>query len=387
LISKDTIILIPSFNILFIPDNAYWGGSELLWSETAIQLAQLGVNVSVIHRSSLVFPNKTLDAFGKYGVKCHYRPTTESLGLLGLFKNRIFKSDTFPNKLRFLVNSISPNLVIYNQGFNFNSFDTWRILSDLNIPFVTVSHALNEQFWPSSTMIDSLIGYYNSAKHNFFVSHANALITSHQLASTPGIFSVVKNPVNSSCISDPVNYPDTDSAYNLAFVGRFDFKSKGQDLILEVLSSDKWRQRSVHINFYGSGSDEAALQRLINYKGLTNATICGYTAPEAIWALNHALVLTSRYEGLPIVIPEAMLSGRIPIVTDVSGNPELIIDNETGFIARGTTPSSIDEALERAWNNRLNWKQMGLKARDSILHDYSPSPELVFANKLLSLLD
>jgi glycosyltransferase involved in cell wall biosynthesis len=372
---------------LFIPDNALWGGSELLWSKSAIQLAYLGHRVHVLHRSTMIFPIEINDEFIKSKVRLRHRPISSSTRIITEIKNRIFKSFSFIHIFRSLIKSINPDVIVFNQGYNFNSYDTWQLVEDLCIPFVTISHALNEHYWPSSIQSDRLRIFFHQSKHNYFVSHANVLITSHQIASVPGRFSVIKNPVYSSCISGPIKYPDTDPTYNLAFVGRFDFKSKGQDLILDVLSSDKWRQRSVHINFYGNGSDEAALQKLINYKGLNNATICGYTSPEAIWALNHALVLTSRYEGLPIVIPEAMLSGRIPIVTDVSGNPELIIDNETGFIARGTTPSSIDEALERAWNNRFNWKQMGLKARDSILHDYSPSPELVFANKLLSLLD
>lgn len=370
-------------SFLFIPDNAYWGGSELLWSESAVYLAQLGHKVVVLHRSTLNIPIQTFEDFKNVGIQCIYRPVIGSTGILGSFKNKFFNSSSFVKKLRSIVKSINPNLIVFNQGYNFNCYDTWDILSDLNFPFVTLSHALNEHFWPSATMADNLNNYFNSAIHNYFVSKANVLITINQLSAQPGSWSVVRNPVYNGCLKTPILFPDSEKNYNLAFVGRFDFKSKGQDLILEVLSDDKWKNRPIHVNFYGSGSDEVALRKLIIYKGIVNATIHGYTQPEAIWASNHALVLTSRYEGLPIVIPEAMMSGRIPIVTDVSGNPEIIVDNVTGYISKGTSPSSIDEALERAWANRFNWKEMGLMARDSIVANYNPTPAHVFANKLL----
>ena len=56
-----------------------------------------------------------------------------------------------------------------------------------------------------------------------------------------------------------------------------------------------------------------------------------------IWAEHHALVLPSRFEGMPLVVVEAMLCGRPCIVTDVGGNAELIRDGINGFLAKAPT--------------------------------------------------
>ena len=67
---------------------------------------------------------------------------------------------------------------------------------------------------------------------------------------------------------------------------------------------------------------------------------------EDIWAKNHILVMPSYYEGMPIALVEAMLSGRTAIVTDFQGgfmcrfacfsqhfygNNELILNRKQSF--------------------------------------------------------
>jgi len=84
---------------------------------------------------------------------------------------------------------------------------------------------------------------------------------------------------------------------------------------------------------------------------------------RAIWEQNHLLVLPSRWEGLPLSLVEAMWCARPTVVTDVGGNAELCVDNETGFLAPAATVSSFSNALERAWERRQDWLHMGQAAR------------------------
>jgi glycosyltransferase involved in cell wall biosynthesis len=105
-----------------------------------------------------------------------------------------------------------------------------------------------------------------------------------------------------------------------------------------------------------------------------------------IWADYHALVLPSRYEGLPISLVEAMLCGRPSIVTNVSGNPELLEDNVTGFVAAAPTAALLDEAMERAWTRRAEWPAMGVAAAEQVRRRVPPDPAAVFADQLLELI-
>jgi glycosyltransferase involved in cell wall biosynthesis len=58
-----------------------------------------------------------------------------------------------------------------------------------------------------------------------------------------------------------------------------------------------------------------------------------------------------------------MWCGRPAIVTDVAGNAELCMDGKTGFVAQSPTLAAFAETMERAWNARADWNQMGQAAR------------------------
>ena len=75
------------------------------------------------------------------------------------------------------------------------------------------------------------------------------------------------------------------------------------------------------------------------------------------------LLLPSRFEGLPLALVEAMWCARPAVVTDIGGNAELCMDNETGFVAAAPALGLLEETLERAWNRRNDWQNMGKLAR------------------------
>jgi glycosyltransferase involved in cell wall biosynthesis len=83
---------------------------------------------------------------------------------------------------------------------------------------------------------------------------------------------------------------------------------------------------------------------------------------------------------------EAMLCRRTAIVTNVSGNGEVMTDDENGFLAKGTAPELLDEALERAWQRREEWEQLGLKARAHITSLVPEDPVGEFYRELVKFL-
>jgi glycosyltransferase involved in cell wall biosynthesis len=82
---------------------------------------------------------------------------------------------------------------------------------------------------------------------------------------------------------------------------------------------------------------------------------------------------------------DAMLCGRVPIVTDVGRASELIDDGVSGFIAPAATVELVDGALERAWQNREEWKIIGQRAAIAIRARHSVRPAQDFADRLLAL--
>jgi glycosyltransferase involved in cell wall biosynthesis len=87
------------------------------------------------------------------------------------------------------------------------------------------------------------------------------------------------------------------------------------------------------------------------------------------------------------VIVEAMLSGRIPIVTDVAGNAEVVEDGVSGFLAATPTIAAFDEALERAWQRRGEWQAMGKVAAERIRTLVPKDPPRTFADVLIRVAE
>jgi glycosyltransferase involved in cell wall biosynthesis len=58
-------------------------------------------------------------------------------------------------------------------------------------------------------------------------------------------------------------------------------------------------------------------------------------------------VLSSVKEGLSNTVLESMAAGKAVVATDVGGNAEVIVENETGFLVPSRSPSELGAALAR----------------------------------------
>jgi glycosyltransferase involved in cell wall biosynthesis len=115
------------------------------------------------------------------------------------------------------------------------------------------------------------------------------------------------------------------------------------------------------------------LHRLINFYGLPTdrVQLCKYTSNVLpIIVGSDLLVMPSLSEGTPFAMVEAMSCGRPAVGTPVGGIPELIIEGETGWLARSTEVGDVADALERAWAARPQWPIYGAQAQASTAANY-----------------
>ncbi|WP_395046469.1 glycosyltransferase family 4 protein [Flavobacterium sp.] len=376
-----------SKKILFTTENTSWGGSELLWTRTVVELLPCGFSIAVCVHAKLILPKEILLLGKENKLIINYfskaaLPLWKRMANRFLSDNKRFKPvnerDTF-------ILNFKPHLIVINQGFNFNGVQTMGFAVQNKFKYVTISHAVNEGMWPNLVLRKKMkLGFENS-QMNYFVSEDNLTITQNQLGFALNNAEVIRNPFNVP-LNPKLDFPEQND-FHLAFVGRYDFYAKGQDVLIRVLALEKWKNRNLVVNFYGEGNDIENIKDLIHLYEIKNAIVHSHTNTLDIWKNNKGLILTSRFEGLPIVIVEAMLCKRLVIVTDVSGNKELVLDNETGFIAAAPRPEYVDEALERAWQVRENWQQIGEEARIQILKHIPENPAMIFANQLQSVLN
>ena len=123
---------------------------------------------------------------------------------------------------------------------------------------------------------------------------------------------IIRNPFNVD-FHTAQQWPEIDASkeLRLACVGTLHPPSKGQDILLNALSGPLWDDRNWRLTLYGNGPMREILERMSMQLNISHrVSFGGYIAPEEIWATNHALVMPSRYEGMPLATVEAMLCGR-----------------------------------------------------------------------------
>jgi glycosyltransferase involved in cell wall biosynthesis len=359
-------------------DGAPWGGSEELWSRTAACLRADGWEVGVNYEfwNEMSVPLRALAAAG-----CEVTLRKTNLRWQRLLGN------TYRRRRFTWLDRFKPDFVLLNLDYQSNGLDWMQECRKRNIPYALLVHAVLEHLWPADAKNLALSEAYSRAAAVYFVSHGNAKFVRTQLANPLAEAKIVRNPVNVAFDAAPP-WPQENGTFKLACVGRVHPPAKGQDILFDVLSQDKWKKRPLKVTLFGKGQSEETLQKLKAMYGLENVMLNGFVSDvEAIWAEHHALVLPSRYEGLPIVIVEAMLCGRPCIVTDVAGNAELIEDGVTGFVAPAPKASLLDETMERAWQNRRHWHSMGAAAAAHVRQVIPRDPVGVFAKELVGLLE
>lgn len=254
-----------------------------------------------------------------------------------------------------------------------------------HLKFATLVHSADTRSWIEGDALTHYRQTYLNAQRCYFVSQENAKILETHLAAPLPQSAVVDNPLKIN-LAEPLPWPSASQPWHLACVARLGCWQKGQDLILEVLKQPQWRDRSVEVTFWGQDhGNQQQLEDLVQLYGLQEQVrFGGFASPIEIWRQSHALLLPSRYEGMPMVTAEAMMCGRIAIVTACGRNPEWVDDGETGFLAIPTV-ASLASTLEQAWERRNDWQRMGEIAAKRIRNRYSREPVIDFAKQIENL--
>lgn len=368
----------------------YWGGSEELWSETARYLSSHGFKVAAFKNS--VRNDHRIKQLRADGVE------VRDIHILILFLQKfslfLEKNIPFFINLKVFYLKISSlfakernsTLFVISQGENFDGAEIAKVCIQFDLPYVTISQKASDSVWVHGRRRRMMQDMYRQAKASFFVSQHNLFLTQAQIGYKLTNAEVIKNPYRVD-ISEPLPYPQIENdVFKIACVGRLWILDKGQDILLSVLAQEKWKNRALHISFFGNGDDREAVIDMAHLLELKNVSFPGFVENIVdIWHNHHALIMPSRAEGLAIALVEAMMCGRMGIVTDVGGVSEVVEDDITGFIASGVSFQEIDKVLERAWQRRYEWENIGKEAFISIRQLIPPYPERIFADKLVQL--
>lgn len=360
-----------------------WGGSEVLWANTARQLCLRGDEVVLLRRDWQPEPT-AITELRRAGVTIPIIPYAYGASISERWHRwqRRFRRCSYQKLVLQQNTAIRPDLVVISQAGTYDGLEWIDACRDLGLRYAIVAQVASDAWWPKDDFLHGVRRGLDDATKCFFVSQANRELARTQLGSRLENSAVVWNPFNVPFDTAPT-WPATDLPLRLACVGRLEPGSKGQDILFRVLAQPKWRQRPLTVSLYGRGAQEEILRNMAARLELRAVSFCGHTDDIAgIWRDHHGLVLPSRLEGMPLVGIEAMMCHRMCIFTDAGGNAELIEDGVSGFLAGGAAPGPLDDALERAWARRAEWREIGLRAGQRIRQIAPPDPGAAFAELL-----
>ena len=152
-------------------------------------------------------------------------------------------------------------------------------------------------------------------------------------------------------------------------VGRLTVQ-KGYDMLLEAWNKVIKKHPGWQLAIYGQGEDNAKLQSIIQQYAINDSVhIFPPTRDIANKYLNASIyVMTSRYEGFPMVLPEAMACG-LPCISFAApcGPSEIISQGEDGFIIPVGDIQALSEKLSLLMDDESLRCRMGEKARLNIM--------------------
>jgi glycosyltransferase involved in cell wall biosynthesis len=366
-----------NLDILFVTTmkNYPWGGSEELWSQTAVELAGRGYKLTTLQPSISEGHPKSQELCRRVYRSEYFKPLKKYS--LEWFQRRVLKK----KEQQAVLKGPLPKHGVVSQGNNTEGLDWMKRFKSLEIPYTVIVQCNAEWWFPLDAIRSQLKEHYKSAETVVCVSEQNLEMLRLQLAEPLPNAVVIPNPF---CLGDhpPPDYPGNSSGeLRFACVARIEPFPKGLDVLLRVFALNKWRSRSITLTLYGDGPFRKGIEDMVEFLGLDNVNFAGQvTSYKEIWEKEHALLLPSRYEGMSLALLECMWCARPVLATKVGGAEEIIDDGLNGFLSDSCSITGIDESMERLWDSRDSLKTMGLRARKKIEESIPESPPVLLAN-------
>lgn len=162
-------------------------------------------------------------------------------------------------------------------------------------------------------------------------------------------------------------------------IGRIEFRQKQQDLIVRLIAKNPSLFRGIEFQFAGQGPDSENLTEMIRRSNLGN--ICRYIGSlprESLLDDTSAVIMPSKFEGVPLVMLEALSAGVPFIGSDI----DIFSEYLPGFsICRFETPEDLLSVIEDSISASRSSEWQDVRDKVRYLHG-----EATFSTKVSEIL-
>jgi len=200
------------------------------------------------------------------------------------------------------------------------------------------------------------------------------------------VYNGVREDVETGAFDFSKDYPGKRIVFS---AGRLS-DQKGFDVLIEAAALLRERREDVVFCIAGKGRQRSRLEALVQERGL-GATVFFLGFQEEIQPYLKGCdlyVLSSRFEGMPNVVMEAMAAGKAVVATDVNGVRELMTDGKTGLIVPPEDPAALAGAVAEIIDDGNRLAGFGSQGRFRVREHFTmarmiASLETVFYEKLV----
>jgi glycosyltransferase involved in cell wall biosynthesis len=149
-------------------------------------------------------------------------------------------------------------------------------------------------------------------------------------------------------------------------------RQKGYDLLLEALSVVQKSFSGVKLLILGEGEEEKSLKKLAHSLEISEKVLfLGLRSDvDRLLQCCEMFVLTSRWEGFPNVLLEAMAAGKPVVATAVGGVRELVVDKVTGILVPPQDETALADAIMLLLSDKERALAMGAAGRERVLQRF-----------------
>lgn len=142
---------------------------------------------------------------------------------------------------------------------------------------------------------------------------------------------VLTNPITVE--HDGYEYAFNEKQKEIIYVGRLDFVQKRVYRVIDTWNYLEERFPDWRLTIVGDGEDRENLENHVKYLGLKRVSFEGFQKPIDYYKRASILLLTSDFEGFPLVLAECMNFGVIPAVyNSYSAVCDIIDDGKDGIV-------------------------------------------------------
>lgn len=354
--------------VVFTIGSLFGGGAERVVSVWSSALAEKGYDVSVIVHTRMENEYPMSEKVSIFSIEEMFNPKGKTAILKRIFGIRKILKKLKPD----VVISFLPNMQMYVRISSFGL--RIKKIETLRSNFEHAEEVKNKKQWMKCFEKGDAVILQTEGQKEFFGKDVQEKSV------------VIPNPI-SKVFAENCKEEYVQGSHKIVATGRLVWQ-KDYMMMIDAVEIVAKKYRDVSLQIYGKGPlqndlvkyiEEKNLQRVVEFKGRSNDLANIYKKADLY-------LLSSKCEGMPNALAEAMAIGLPCVSTDCKTGPkDLIDDGVNGYLVKcGDAEAMAEKIIEVFEKSSEEQKEMGQRARQKIINFCGENNSL---DKLVNLIE